>query len=201
MPLIPFAESDFDADRGEFVWPINPSIDANFWDDAPGRGYRWRPPAPWALVFMTAGHPMDFQRWRIGADPRFFHRRNESEDLHRPGIQGMDRAAAVRQAFAALGGMKAFVKPGERVLLKVNAAFASPPALGATSHPDLVAAVVRLCLDAGASRVTVTDNPINDPASCFALTGIDAAARRAGAEVVIPRESLFRRHTALPAAA
>jgi uncharacterized protein (DUF362 family) len=109
--------------------------------------------------------------------------------------QGMDRAAAVQQAFAALGGMKTFVKPGERVLLKVNAAFASPPALGATSHPDLVAAVVRLCLDAGASRVTVTDNPINDPASCFALTGIDAAARRAGAEVVIPRDSLFRRHT------
>ena len=68
--------------------------------------------------------------------------------------------------------------------------------LGATSHPDLVAAVVRLCLDAGASRVTVTDNPINDPASCFALSGIDAAARQAGAEVVVPRESLFARYTA-----
>ena len=109
--------------------------------------------------------------------------------------RGTDRAAAVRQAFAALGGMRAFVNPGERVLIKVNAAFASPPTLGATSHPDLVAAVVRLCVDAGASRVTVTDNPINDPASCFALTGIEAAAHRAGAEVVIPRESLFRRHT------
>lgn len=107
--------------------------------------------------------------------------------------RGTDRAVAVKQAFEALGGMKAFVKPGERVLLKVNAAFASPPALGATSHPDLVAAVVRLCLDAGASRVIVTDNPINDPASCFALSGIDAAARKAGAEVVIPRESLFQR--------
>ena len=107
--------------------------------------------------------------------------------------RGMDRAAVVGQAFAALGGMQAFVKPGEHVLLKVNAAFALPPSLGATSHPDLVAALVRLCLDAGASMVTVTDNPINDPASCFALTGIDAAARRAGAEVVLPRESLFRR--------
>ncbi|BBO70787.1 hypothetical protein DSCA_47170 [Desulfosarcina alkanivorans] len=107
--------------------------------------------------------------------------------------RGADRAAAVEQAFAALGGMQAFVKPGERVLLKVNAAFASPPSLGATSHPDLVAALVRLCLNAGASAVTVTDNPINDPTSCFALTGIDAAARRAGAEVVLPRESLFRR--------
>ncbi len=109
--------------------------------------------------------------------------------------RGTDRPTTVRAAFDALGGMKAFVKPGERVLLKVNAAFASPPTLGATSHPDLVAAVVRLCLDAGASRVTVTDNPINDPASCFALSGIDAAARQAGAEVVVPREALFERFT------
>jgi uncharacterized protein (DUF362 family) len=108
---------------------------------------------------------------------------------------GIDRATTVRQAFAALGGMPAFVKPGERVLLKVNAAFASPPALGATSHPDLVAAVVRLCLEAGAARVTVADNPINDPASCFALTGIQTAARGAGADVIVPRDTLFQRFT------
>ena len=47
--------------------------------------------------------------------------------------RGTDRAVAVRQAFAALGGMQAFVRPGERVLLKVNAAFASSPGLGATA--------------------------------------------------------------------
>jgi len=107
--------------------------------------------------------------------------------------RGSDRTAAVQQAFAALGGMETFVKPGERVLLKVNAAFASPPSLCATSHPDLVTAVARMCIQAGASRVTVTDNPINDPASCFALTGIEAAARQAGADVVLPRDALFQR--------
>ena len=109
--------------------------------------------------------------------------------------RGSDRAVAVRQAFAALGGMQAFIRPGERVLLKVNAAFASPPALGATSHPDLVAEVVRLCIAAGAGRVTVTDNPINDPASCFSLTGIQAAAQEAGADVIVPRTALFGRYS------
>ena len=104
---------------------------------------------------------------------------------------GADRATTVRQAFEALGGMKALIRPGERVLIKVNAAFASPPTLGATSHPDLVVAVVRLCLEAGAEQVIVTDNPINDPASCFALTGIKAAAQKAGADVIIPRDTLF----------
>jgi len=107
--------------------------------------------------------------------------------------RGGDRAPSLDQALAALGGMNAFIKPGERVLIKVNAAFASPPALCATSHPDLVTAAIKLCLQAGASAVTVTDNPINDPASCFALTGIDAAARDAGANVVLPRDALFQR--------
>jgi len=37
----------------------------------------------------------------------------------------------------------------------------------------------------------VTDNPINDPASCFTLTGIADAARKAGARVVLPRDDLF----------
>ena len=123
-------------------------------------------------------------------------------DYSRPEMQGRiciargaHRSETVRQAFAALGGMDKFVQPGERVLLKVNAAFASPPSLGATTHPELVAAVTAMCLEAGAAQVIVTDNPINDPASCFALTGIDAAARNAGARVVLPRDSLFRSYS------
>lgn len=108
---------------------------------------------------------------------------------------GTDRVRNVKQAVQALGGMRAFVKPGERVLLKVNAAFASPPLLGATTHPDVVIAVVRLCRDAGAGRVMVTDNPINDPASCFALTGIGPAAAEAGADVILPKPGRFQLYT------
>ena len=96
-------------------------------------------------------------------------------------VKGTDRAKTIRLAFDAIGGLGGYIKPGDRVLLKVNAAFASPPMLCATSHSDLVAEVTRLCLEAGASSVIVTDNPINDPASCFALSGIDKAAREEAA--------------------
>lgn len=105
---------------------------------------------------------------------------------------GADRSRTVELAVKALGGMAAFIKPGERVLLKVNAAFATPPILGATTHPDLVAAVVRLCRNAGAGNVLVADNPINDPASCFALSGIGPAALKADAEVVLPVPRRFK---------
>ena len=102
------------------------------------------------------------------------------------------RKASVAKAFDALGGIGEFVKKGDRVLLKVNAAFASPPSLSATTHPDLVSEVVRLCLAAGAKSVAVTDNPINDPATCFLLTGIEKAAVESGAKAMLPRDSFFQ---------
>ena len=110
-------------------------------------------------------------------------------------VRGTDRAKTIRLAFEAIGGLESYIRPEDRVLLKVNAAFASPPMLCATSHPDLVAEVARLCLKAGASSVIVTDNPINDPASCFALSGIEKAARKAGAKVMLPRTDAFRSFT------
>ena len=82
------------------------------------------------------------------------------------------------------------------MLLKVNAAFATPPMLSATTHPAIVTEMARLCLKAGAASVVVTDNPINDAASCFTLTGIADAARQAGAEVILPRDDLFVTMTA-----
>ena len=110
-------------------------------------------------------------------------------------VRGADRVETIRVAFDAIGGLESYIKPKDRLLLKVNAAFASPPMLCATSHPDLVAEVIRLCLKAGASSVIVMDNPINDPASCFALSGIGKAAREAGAKVVLPRKEAFRSFT------
>lgn len=109
--------------------------------------------------------------------------------------RGPDRAVNAVAAVNALGGMANFIRPGDRVLLKVNAAFAAPPILGATTHPDLVAAVARLCFAAGASRVMVTDNPINDPASCFELSGIAPAARAVGAQLILPGEALFESYS------
>ena len=107
-------------------------------------------------------------------------------------VTGGDRARTTAAALDALGGIGRFIKPGDRVLLKVNAAFATPAMLCATTHPELVAAVAKLCRQAGATDVVVTDNSINDPSSCFALSGIGRAAASAGARVMLPREASFR---------
>jgi len=109
--------------------------------------------------------------------------------------KGEVRSKTLARALKAVGGIEAFIKPNDQVLIKVNAAFAMPPLLSATTHPELVGELTRYCLKAGAARVVVTDNPIHDPGSAFALTGIEAAAKKAGAEVVVPRADHFKPFT------
>jgi uncharacterized protein (DUF362 family) len=106
--------------------------------------------------------------------------------------KGSDRKETLTKAFEALGGIESFIKKGDRVLLKVNAAFATPAMLSATTHPELVARCIELCYKAGAEVVRVTDNPINDPAACFRLTGLGAAVESAGGKLIMPKNSFFQ---------
>ncbi len=97
----------------------------------------------------------------------------------------------VTAALKEMGGIERFIVKGDVVVVKPNVAFDKNPDLAATSSPDTVAAVVRLCLEAGARKVIVADNPINNPESCFFKTKVGDAAQRAGAEVMLPQHSYF----------
>jgi uncharacterized protein (DUF362 family) len=110
-------------------------------------------------------------------------------------ISGADRVRTLQRGLLALGGIGRFIQRGDRVLLKVNAAFAAPAILSATTNPELAAELVRQCRAAGASAVLVADNPINDPESCFGLSGIAAAVSAAGGTVILPRTADFAPQT------
>ncbi|MGA3017296.1 MAG: DUF362 domain-containing protein [Bryobacteraceae bacterium] len=107
-------------------------------------------------------------------------------------IQGDDPARLARRAIQELGGIHRFISRGDVVVIKPNAAWDRTAEQAANTNPLVVAEVARLCLEAGARRAIVTDVSINDPRSCFARSGIAAAARAAGAEVVLPEDRLFR---------
>jgi len=108
-------------------------------------------------------------------------------------VTGPDRAKTVNKAIELLGGIKRFIKPGDRVLIKPNVAFDSPPRVNATTNPQLIAEVVWLCLQqAKADEVIVADNPINNPMACFNITGIAKAATGSGAKIIMPRDSHFK---------
>lgn len=107
-------------------------------------------------------------------------------------VQNAEPRDLVRQAIENLGGMHRFVRPQETVVLKPNIAWDRTPEQAANTNPELVAEVVRQCREVGAKRVIVTDVSCNDPRRCFLRSGIQAAARAAGAEVILPDPSLFR---------
>src|SRR5208337_2680855 len=85
--------------------------------------------------------------------------------------RGKDADKMVRAAIDRIGGMGRFVSPGEKVLLKPNAAWDRQPEQAANTNPAVVAAVVKLCIKARAAEVWVTDVSENNPDRCFARSG------------------------------
>ena len=90
-------------------------------------------------------------------------------------ITGTDCAKMVTAALAALGGIGKFVKKGDFVVIKPNAAFANPPAWGTTTHPDTVAAIAKACLDAKAKQVLILEFPQAKGEKCLERCGLNAA--------------------------
>jgi uncharacterized protein (DUF362 family) len=91
----------------------------------------------------------------------------------------------------ALGGIRRFVSRGDIVLVKPNVGWDRTEEQAANTNPALVAAVVRLCQEAGARRVVVTDVSCNDPKTCFERSGIATAVRATGADLVLPEPRRF----------
>jgi uncharacterized protein (DUF362 family) len=108
-------------------------------------------------------------------------------------VQGGEPRAAVRRVFESLGGVDRFIRRGDVVAVKPNMAWDRTPEQAANTNPEVVAEVVRLCLEAGAARVLVGDVCTNEPQRVYQRSGIAAAARAEGAEVILPERRRFRR--------
>jgi uncharacterized protein (DUF362 family) len=100
---------------------------------------------------------------------------------------GADPAAITQAAVKALGGIERFVKPGQQVIIKPNICVDyHPPEFAATTNPQVVAALVALCLGAGAKRVRVMDAPFGGTSeSAYSISGIAEAVQAAGGEMEV----------------
>lgn len=86
--------------------------------------------------------------------------------------KGTEYSQLVAKVLEPLGGMKAFVQPGDRVVVKPNIGWDRSPDQAANTHPEVVAAVVQMTLDAGAGRVQVFDRTCNEKRRCYINSGI-----------------------------
>ena len=120
---------------------------------------------------------------RTSADTRF---------PHLTVVQGGEPRALVQRALADLGGIQRFISRQDVVVIKPNIAWDRTPEQAANTNPEVVAEVVRQCVQAGARRVIVTDVSCNEPRRCFQRSGIQAAAHAEGAEILLPDPELYR---------
>ncbi len=90
---------------------------------------------------------------------------------------GLDPATITRAAVDALGGIRRFVKPGNKVVIKPNMSFASGPERASNTHPAVVSEVARMCAEAGASRIAILDHVLNEPRACLKLSKIPEACQ------------------------
>lgn len=93
---------------------------------------------------------------------------------------------AVKRAVDLLGGMSAFVKPGDCALIKPNLLKARPPEAAVTTHPEVVRSVIRLVREAGGEPM-VGDSPgMGDLRSVCEKSGILDVVNEEGVRLAEP---------------
>ena len=88
---------------------------------------------------------------------------------------------AVSQGLALLGGVSAFIRPEEKVLIKPNLLARALPQKAITTHPAVFSAVCRALREAGCQHLSYGDspgNPTTTPDKAADAAGITEAAAR-----------------------
>jgi uncharacterized protein (DUF362 family)/Pyruvate/2-oxoacid:ferredoxin oxidoreductase delta subunit len=104
-----------------------------------------------------------------------------------PAYEEYQLRSAVEKSFTNLGGIEQYIKPGEKVLLKLNLLMRKKPEAAVTTHPTFVKVLAEVLIEYGA-RVILGDSP-GGPFSKNMLKlvyngcGITAVAEETGAEL------------------
>lgn len=98
-------------------------------------------------------------------------------------VENGEPAQLLTAALKEIGGMSRFVSKGDIVLVKPNIGWDRSPEQAADTNPDLVAAIIKECLNAGAKKVRVFDRTCNNPQRCYGNSLIQEKAEAIGAEV------------------
>ena len=109
----------------------------------------------------------------------------EPEDMFDKGIQ-------------ELGGMKTFVKKGQKVVIKPNIGWDVIPERAANTNPKLISRIVKHCLDAGAKEVAVVDHTCDEWQRCYKNSGIERAVKDAGGKIVPGNSESYYQEVKIP---
>ena len=99
-------------------------------------------------------------------------------------VKGGEPEVMFDKAISSIGGIKKFVKKGQTVVVKPNIGWDVVPGKAACTNPKLVSRIINHCFEAGAKDVYVFDHTCDNWTRCYSSSGIEKAAKDAGAKVV-----------------
>jgi uncharacterized protein (DUF362 family) len=99
-------------------------------------------------------------------------------------VRNGEPEAMFDQAIESLGGMGTFVKKDQKVVVKPNIGWDVSPERAGNTNPALIKRIIEHCFGAGAKEVYVFDNTCDAWNKCYKTSGIEDAAKAAGAKVV-----------------
>jgi uncharacterized protein (DUF362 family) len=106
--------------------------------------------------------------------------------------------ALVKKAIDGLGGIGKFVKRGNSVVIKPNLAWARSPEQAANTNPRIITALIQLCRQAGAGRITVLDHSCDNSTAAFDQSGAKEACSKAGVRLVSADKPYMYRRISIP---
>ncbi len=113
-------------------------------------------------------------------------------------VKGGEPDVMFDKAIESFGGMKQFVSKGQTVVVKPNIGWDVLPERGANTNPKLVKRIIEHCFNAGAKDVFVFDHTCEYWKKCYANSGIEQAAKDAGAKVVSGETEGYYQEVAIP---
>jgi uncharacterized protein (DUF362 family) len=99
-------------------------------------------------------------------------------------VKGGEPDTMFAKGMEALGGIGAFVKKGQKVVVKPNIGWDVSPERGGNTNPKLIEEIIKECYTAGAKEVLVFDNTCDSWQRCYKNSGIEAAVKSAGGKIV-----------------
>jgi uncharacterized protein (DUF362 family) len=111
--------------------------------------------------------------------------------------QNGEPASLVRSAIEEMGGMTRFISRGDIVVVKPNISWDRVPKQAATTNPEIVSEVIKMCWEAGAKKVKVFDHTLNEPKRCYKRSGIEQAVKESDGDIHHIYNRKFRK-TKLP---
>jgi uncharacterized protein (DUF362 family) len=113
-------------------------------------------------------------------------------------VMGGEPAQLLERALKEMGGIGKYVKKGQSVVIKPNIGWDKKPDFAANTNPELVAALIKQCFNAGAKKVTLFDHTCDNWQKCYENSGIKKAAEAAGATLLPGNDEIYYKEVKLP---